>query len=112
MDKAHKETDRLLFQLQFDIAVLYRNASKKIQREIKPLIEEMQLDDETATQEERLIYANKTNKKLEAVKIITDIITQTNEKAAERINQNARQIYALNFKFACDNIIKQIKDSM
>lgn len=111
-DSAHIITNNLISRLETNLSTLYRSSAKDIRKKITPLIKDMQTDDPEATQDERLKYANKTGLKPEVVDIVTDIITNTNEQSVDLINDNARQIYAINFKYACDNIVKQIKDSM
>lgn len=86
VDKAHRQTDIMLARLQNQIAKLYRQAQRKINKEVDPQ------DDN-------------------AIKKTVDIIVSANETTAELINQNSKDIYALNFKFACDDIVRQLTDS-
>lgn len=109
MDKAHNQTDAMLAETESRIAALYRKSRKQIVKEVVPLLDGLVLDDEEATQTKRLKYAEKDGKKDEAIGKAVDIIVSANERTTELINQNAKQIYAVNFQFACDEIIRQIK---
>ena len=112
MDRAHKQTDIILAQTERQLPLLYVDARRTIQRKIAPLIAEMTSDDPTLTQDQRLKYANKTGNKKKIVKIIADAIVEADLQATAKINRTAREIYDINFKQACDDVIKQLEDSL
>lgn len=110
-DKAHLQTDDLLLCLEHELSTIYAVAARKIKKQTAPLLDEMYLEDEDATQKQRLDYADK-NGKDEAVKKTTKIITAANEQAVNLINRRQMENYKLNFTYACDDIIRQIRRSI
>lgn len=110
-DIAHRETDEILKELDIRLHRLYQRTNKNIQSEIDALVTEIYLDEENATQKQRLKHAEKHGKN-EIVKIVVDALLGANKKTVEYINEIEMGYYRVNFKSAIDDIITQIKDSM
>lgn len=110
-DGAHKKTDALLYHLERRLNRLYANAAQEIRKQTSPLLEKIYLYDENATQKKRLDYANQHGKK-EIVHTVTKNIVSANEQAVNSINRQQLENYQLNFVDACNEVIKQIRNSM
>lgn len=96
-DVAHNKTESLLIGLEVRLRQMYRKASKNIQKEIEPLLSEIWLDSDTATQKQRLDYAEKHNLQ-EIADIFADYMTEVNEKAIKDINRTLLSVYGVNFE--------------
>lgn len=111
-DTAHEKTDALLLQLNHDITILYRKVRRKIKRDLLPQVGDLYLDKDDATQRERLKYAEKVGKKDKAIESLVNTLVDAGARSAELINQNQAETYKINFQYACNDVIKQITDSM
>ena len=111
IDHAHAQTNGLLAGLESRLRRLHRRTNKRIQRDITPLLGDIALDKENATQTQRLRYAER-NGKGEVVEAIADALTEANRQTVSAINAMAVEYYRLNVKAASAEIIAQIKDSM
>lgn len=105
-DKAAEQSDIILARLERDLNSIYAASAKKIRKISVPFVEEMYLDDETATQKQRLDYAKKhgLNK---LIKKLTPIILDANQLAIARINNTTAIVYAINHDYAVDDMEKQ-----
>lgn len=110
-DEAHKQTDVLLYRLERSLSILYADTARKIRKATAPLLENIYLDDDSASKTKRLNHANK-NGKDDVVKKTTKIIVNANEQAVSLINRRQMEIYKLNFAYAVNDIIRQVRDSM
>lgn len=106
-DNAHIESDELLLQLETDLRRLYAQASRRIQREIEDLLEQIYLDDETATQRQRMKYAEKNGNKNKLIEIFVAMTVLTNEKAMNQINKQLDNIYTVNHNAVIDKILRK-----
>lgn len=97
-DKAAKETDKILSDLEKRLDSLYNSTDKKLQSEIEDLLSQIYLDDEDATQRQRLKYANK-NGLDEVVEIFVTYMLLVNEKAVRRINNIMSNVADINYSF-------------
>ena len=102
----HIKTDRIILSLQREISKHYRD--KNFQRELNKLIDKIYLDNEEATQTQRLKYAKK-NGRDKIIKKFVDFIVSANEKTVEIINDSHAEIYRINYKYAANENIKQLK---
>ena len=105
-DKAHIKTDEIISSSLGELSEFYRN--RKFQRELNALIDKVYLDDEKATQAQRLKYAEE-NGKDEIIKMFAGFIVSANEKTVERINDSQAEIYRINFEHASKFIIDKLK---
>lgn len=105
-DRAYEETDLLLSRLEHQLTTIYADVARRIRKQSAPLLEEMYLDDETATQKQRLDYARRNGLK-QLVKKLTPIILDANQSAIGRINNTTALVYAINHDYAVDDMERQ-----
>lgn len=110
-DAAHAKTESLLTALESRLRRLYRRTNKQLQKDLSPLLDEIYLDREGATQKQRLDYAEKHGK-AEVAETVVNALLDANEKTVHEINQVSMEYYRLNVRAAADEIISQIKASM
>lgn len=104
-DKAHNETNEILSRLEANLTASYTRVQRDVLREISPLLYEMYLDNEEATQRERLKRAEKDGNLKKAVAIFASRIIIENESSINRINKDMDRIYYANYSWA----VKYIK---
>lgn len=97
MDKAAKETERIHAELLRELRRLYNSADRQIQEEIEEYLDAIILDDEEATQRQRVKYAEKNGIR-NIVGIFTAVMLLTNEKAIGWINSAMNNIAGINYE--------------
>lgn len=103
-DRAVRETERIRADLLRSLSRLYNSANRQIADEVD--FEALWLDDEEATERERLRYAQK-NGLGDAVAVVIAILLLTNERAIQAINSSLDGVYGLNFEAMADIITDQ-----
>lgn len=96
MDKAARETEQVRTDLLKSLKRLYDSADRKIQADIEELLMAIYLDDEAATQRQRIQHAER-NGLNEIVEIFVAVMLMTNEKAISRINRAANNVAGINY---------------
>lgn len=78
---------------------MYKTAENELLQEANELIEDIYLEDETATQQERLKHAEKNNKlaKIAGIFVLKAILC--NEKALDKTNSKLDDTYILNYEY-------------
>lgn len=98
-DKASRETDELLSELEKELENQYDMTDKEIQEAIEEYLNAIYLDDqEDATQKKRLDYAKKHGLE-EIVEIFVATLLLTNERAVNQINDTMNTIGDINYKY-------------
>lgn len=100
-DRAHTQTESLLTALESRLRRLYRRTNKQLQKDLSPLLAEIYLDREDATQKQRLDYAER-NGLSEIASIFADALIGSNEKAIRDINRTMLSVYGVNFSAMAD----------
>lgn len=111
VDSAHNKSMQILNELDKDLRRLYSVATRNIQNEADPIIANMYLDDENATQRQRLRYAQR-NGLADLILLFVGIMILTNEKAINRINAKTSRIYILNYDFMGDRVEELAKQDL
>lgn len=86
MDIAHKKSTELLSELDSELNQLYSKASRRIQREAKPLLNQVE-----------------GNKK-DLILLFVAVMMSTNQKAINKINDKMARIYILNYDLMIDEV--------
>lgn len=100
MDKAHKETDVILYKLEKALRKEYSQEFSKLKKAIKESIGSMDID-KSLTPIERYTQAQKYNRLDKIEETISSEINRINKQAIKEVNKNLYDIYKLNYK---DNI--------
>lgn len=99
MDKAHLQTDQILDLTMAELEALYGVASRDLRKKIKPILEQMHLDDEEATQMERLKHAEKNGNLEKVALLFVAAMILANERAISKINDMTAKIYVINYDY-------------
>jgi hypothetical protein len=108
LDKAHIETDKILYELEKDLRRLFKQSNRDFQKEIDGLIGKIYLGGVESTQRKRLKHAEKHGKN-EIIERFVEAIISAQEQTVEKINASHAEIYRINYIHACDTLIKQLK---
>lgn len=103
-DRAALETERILASLDRDLDRLYKVTARDLMEEMDPMLNEIYLDDEEATQRQRLQHAEKSGNLDKLVSIFVAYLLLANEKAIDRINSDMRRVYRTNYSAMRDYI--------
>lgn len=96
-DTAHTRSQQILSRLETSLNTLYSQAERSLFDEIEPIIEELHLEAENATQRQRVQYAEKHGMdKVVAAFVLYSVLA--NEKGIERINGSLDRVYKVNFE--------------
>lgn len=110
-DAAHEGTDKTLRALERHINKLYAQARRQIRKEVEPLVDGIYLEDEDATQQQRVDYAERHN--LAGIKAaLVSILVLTNGKAFRSINNAMGDVYALNYGYIEKTVYAQTGKKM
>lgn len=97
MDKEACETEKIRAGLLRDLKRLYNSADRQIQKEIEEYLDAIILDDEEATQRQRIKHAEKSGLD-ELVEIFVAVMLLTNDKAIGRINRAMNNVAGINYE--------------
>ena len=92
----HKETDKLLANLEKKITRIYNDAYRDIQKRSSELLSKMELSAKM-TPEQRLYAANKYNRLQAIEKQIAETLKNANAEAVRIINNEMPKVYKLNY---------------
>lgn len=101
MDKAHKETDVILYKLEKALRKEYSQEFAKLKKAIKESIGSMDID-KSLTPIERYTQAQKYNRLDKIEETIASEINRINKQSIKEVNKNLYNIYKLNYKDSID----------
>lgn len=102
-DRAALKTEQIRADLLKSLKRLYDSADHKIQADIEELLLEIYLDDESATQRQRIQHAER-NGLNEIIDIFVAVMLLTNERAIRRINNAANNVASVNYGHVRDKV--------
>lgn len=104
LDTAHYQTDLILNNLTRDIELLYQRRFKELRPQIKRYLEEMYLEQEDATAQQRLKHAKSNDKLKMFLTFMAGAYLITNKNAIDTINDSLDEIYEINKTWAISEI--------
>lgn len=105
MDKAHKETDKILAKLEKNIEELYSDALRELKSKLNTLISRID-----TTKEPQQIYNQLQQKKrLEAIiREMSLVVNNANKVAMDIMNDDMIDIYSLNYNWGAYEVEKAV----
>lgn len=97
-DRASRESDKILHELESELTKAYDNANRQMQSVISSLLESIYYGDEEVTQRMRLKHAE-SNGLNELISIFTYYMLATNELAISTINTAMNRTATLNYTY-------------
>lgn len=95
-NRVRPQTIKIRNEIFAELEDIYGSEWREISTDVDSLIDSMYLDNEEATQRERLKYAEKDGKKNKLIKLIVAAAVLSNTKAIKRINAGMNKIYLIN----------------
>ena len=104
MDEIHKLNDELISSLDSDLHRLYAQNDKKVQKGAAPLLKKIYLEDQNATQRQRMAKAEKDDNKEALIFAVVWLMLRANERAIDKINNMSAKLYIMNYDHMIDEI--------
>lgn len=103
IDNAHKDTDKILAQLEKKIKSEYNNAYKEVKKELAEVMAKLNLNPDMSPQQ-RLALMNKADRLESMIKQYSDTIRNANAMAVKYINGDMVNVYKRNYNFEADKL--------
>lgn len=103
MDKAHKETDKILAGLELALRKQYSMAFKEIRQEVQDIFGKFDFDSEM-TPIERYMEAQKYERLQKIEEKVAKAINVVNNDAVKRVNQSVLEMYKVNYDFSAKEL--------
>lgn len=104
-DAAARETEKILNGTIRRLRALYADTNREIRNDVD--FDSLYLDDDEATQRERIRHAEKNNLD-EVIAVIVALILATNERAIQTINGTLDGVYATNFEHSARKVAASV----
>ena len=103
MDKAHKETDKILAGLELALRKQYSMAFKEIRQEVQDIFGKFDFDSEM-TPIERYMEAQKYERLQKIEEKVAKAINVVNNDAIKQVNQSVLEMYKVNYDFSAKEL--------
>lgn len=103
MDKAHKETDKILAGLELALRKQYSMAFKEIRQEVQDIFGKFDFDSEM-TPIERYMEAQKYERLQKIEEKVAKAINVVNNNAVKQVNQSVLEMYKVNYDFSAKEL--------
>lgn len=103
MDKAHKETDKILAGLELALKKQYSMAFKEIRQEVQDIFGKFDFDSEM-TPIERYMEAQKYERLQKIEEKVAKTINVVNNNAVKQVNQSVLEMYKVNYDFSAKEL--------
>lgn len=103
MDKAHKETDKILAGLELALRKQYSMAFKEIRQEVQDIFGKFDFDSEM-TPIERYMEAQKYERLQKIEEKVAKAINVVNNDAVKQVNQSVLEMYKVNYDFSAKEL--------
>lgn len=103
MDKAHKETDKILAGLELALRKQYSMAFKEIRQEVQDIFGKFDFDSEM-TPIERYMEAQKYERLHKIEEKVAKAINVVNNDAVKQVNQSVLEMYKVNYDFSAKEL--------
>lgn len=103
MDKAHKQTDKLLAGLEYALKKQYSLAFKGIRQEVQDMFGKFEFEGEM-TPIERYMEAQKYERLQKIEDKVAKAINVVNNDAVKRVNQSVLEMYKVNYDFSAKEL--------
>ena len=103
MDKAHRQTDRLLAGLELALRKMYSKAFIELKKQVKTTLFDMDLSAEQSPLD-RYRKAQKYGRLNKIEKEFTEELNKVNKEAVRMVNSEMLNVYKTNYKAGIDNL--------
>ena len=103
MDKAHKQTDKILEGLEYALKKMYSDRFKELKKEVKEIYAEMDLS-KAKTPIERYVLAQKYKRLKKLEENFAVGLNETNKQAVKETNKQLFKVYKKNYAHGLDNL--------